>query len=83
MNKSFFVLVPLLLLAGGLEKVTAQKVGTSSLQFLKVMPTARATAMGDAFVTLASGCGRGVLESRRPCIGAVTPAFDHADPLAL
>ncbi len=55
MNKSFFVLVPLLLLAGGLEKVTAQKVGTSSLQFLKVMPTARATAMGDAFVTLASG----------------------------
>lgn len=34
---------------------TAQKVGTTSLQFLKVMPTARATAMGDAFVTLASG----------------------------
>jgi hypothetical protein len=35
--------------------VQAQKVGTSSLQFLKVMPTARATAMGDAFVALASG----------------------------
>ena len=33
----------------------AQKVGTSSLQFLKVMPTARATAMGDAYVSLASG----------------------------
>jgi hypothetical protein len=33
----------------------AQKVGTSSLQFLKVMPTARATAMGDAYATLASG----------------------------
>lgn len=33
----------------------AQKVATSSLQFLKVMPTARATAMGDAFSTLASG----------------------------
>jgi hypothetical protein len=32
-----------------------QKVGTTSLQFLKVMPTARATAMGDAFVSLASG----------------------------
>lgn len=30
-----------------------QKVGTSSFQFLKVMPTARATAMGDAYVTLA------------------------------
>src|SRR3990172_1912843 len=33
----------------------AQKVGTSSLQFLKVMPTARATAMGDAYSTLAQG----------------------------
>jgi hypothetical protein len=33
----------------------AQKVGTTSLQFLKVMPTARATAMGDAYATLASG----------------------------
>ena len=33
----------------------AQKVGTSSLQFLKVMPTARATAMGDAYATLATG----------------------------
>lgn len=32
-----------------------QKVGTSSMQFLKVMPTARATAMGDAFAALASG----------------------------
>ena len=35
--------------------VFAQKVGTSSLQFLKVMPTARAAAMGDAYSTLASG----------------------------
>lgn len=35
--------------------VRAQKVGTSSLQFLKVMPTARAAAMGDAYSTLASG----------------------------
>lgn len=33
----------------------AQKVGTSSLQFLKVMPTARAAGMGDAYSTLASG----------------------------
>ena len=33
----------------------AQKVGTTSLQFLKVMPTARATAMGDAYVSLANG----------------------------
>jgi long-subunit fatty acid transport protein len=36
-------------------QVEAQKVGTSSLQFLKVMPTARGTAMGDAFVSLATG----------------------------
>ncbi|MBI5475082.1 MAG: PorV/PorQ family protein, partial [Ignavibacteriae bacterium] len=36
-------------------QVHAQKVGTSSLQFLKVMPTARATAMGEAFSTLATG----------------------------
>src|SRR3990172_5378904 len=35
--------------------VSGQKVGTTSLQFLKVMPTARATAMGDAFSSLASG----------------------------
>ena len=35
--------------------VHAQKVGTTSFQFLKVMPTARATAMGDAYATLAEG----------------------------
>jgi hypothetical protein len=33
----------------------AQKVGSSSMQFLKVMPCARATAMGDAYSVLASG----------------------------
>lgn len=33
----------------------AQKVGTTSFQFLKVMPSARATGMGDAYATLASG----------------------------
>ena len=33
----------------------AQKVGTTSFQFLKVMPTARAAAMGDAYSTLAGG----------------------------
>jgi len=33
----------------------AQKVGTTSMQFLKVMPVARATALGDAFVALAEG----------------------------
>jgi len=32
-----------------------QKVGTTSMQFLKVMPCARATALGDAYSVLASG----------------------------
>lgn len=46
-------LVAILLLS--VEGAVAQKVGTTSMQFLKVMPTARATAMGDAFATLATG----------------------------
>jgi len=33
----------------------AQKVGTTSMQFLKVMPTARGTAMGEAYSTVATG----------------------------
>jgi hypothetical protein len=33
----------------------AQKVGSTSMQFLKVMPSARATALGDAYSVLASG----------------------------
>lgn len=33
----------------------AQKVGTTSMQFLKVMPCARATALGDAYSVWASG----------------------------
>jgi hypothetical protein len=33
----------------------SQKVGTTSMQFLKVMPCARATALGDAYTVLATG----------------------------
>jgi hypothetical protein len=44
-----------IMLAACVVQLQAQKVGTTSLQFLKVMPTARATAMGDAFVSLANG----------------------------
>lgn len=33
----------------------AQKVGSTSMQFLKVMPVARATSLGDAFTVWASG----------------------------
>jgi hypothetical protein len=49
------IVLLLALWAVSTESVWAQKVGTSSLQFLKVMPTARATALGDAYVSLASG----------------------------
>lgn len=35
--------------------IIAQKVGTSSFQFLKVMPTARATAMADAYSSVSWG----------------------------
>jgi hypothetical protein len=45
----------LALLAAAHGNAVAQKVGTSSFQFLKVMPTARATALGDAYATLAKG----------------------------
>jgi hypothetical protein len=36
-------------------RALSQKVGSTSMQFLKVMPCARATAMGDAYSVLASG----------------------------
>lgn len=37
------------------DSAHAQKVGTTSFQFLKVMPSARATGMGDAYAGLAEG----------------------------
>jgi len=55
MKRTFQSLATVLLLMVCIGHLQAQKVGTSSLQFLKVMPTARATAMGDAYVSLASG----------------------------
>jgi hypothetical protein len=55
MKSIFKTLFFLIFLSGFSFSTFAQKVGTTSLQFLKVMPTARATAMGDAFVTLATG----------------------------
>ncbi len=35
--------------------LVAQKVGSTSMQFLKVLPSARATALGEAYSTLALG----------------------------
>lgn len=48
------VLVLLLLLAGA-STAHAQKVGSTSMQFLKVMPSARAAAMGEAYSVIATG----------------------------
>jgi len=55
MKPTIRTMVTMVLLTLFIGQLEAQKVGTSSMQFLKVMPTARATAMGDAFVSLASG----------------------------
>jgi long-subunit fatty acid transport protein len=55
MKHTYRIMATILLLALCIGQLRSQKVGTSSLQFLKVMPTARATAMGDAYVSLAGG----------------------------
>ena len=55
MKRTIQSLAIVLLLMVCIGHLQAQKVGTSSLQFLKVMPTARATALGDAYVSLATG----------------------------
>jgi len=55
MNHTYRAALTAFLLAACIGQIHAQKVGTSSLQFLKVMPTARATAMGDAYVSLSGG----------------------------
>jgi hypothetical protein len=49
------IIILLILLVAAAVPAVAQKVGTTSLQFLKVMPVARATALGEAYVTLANG----------------------------
>jgi hypothetical protein len=51
-KRIFFSILLFLFIVGG---TYAQKVGTTSFQFLKVMPTARAAALGDAFSAIAEG----------------------------
>ena len=51
-NKKFFVII-LLMLGLNLQLSAFEKVGTTSFQFLKVYPGARANAMSGAFCTLA------------------------------
>jgi hypothetical protein len=55
MKKILFALVPLFAIVLFSSEALSQKVGSTSMQFLKVMPVARAAAMGDAYTVLASG----------------------------
>ncbi len=55
MKKITFSLLPLFAILLFSPTAFSQKVGSTSMQFLKVMPCARATAMGDAYSVLASG----------------------------
>ncbi|MBM4168980.1 MAG: PorV/PorQ family protein [Ignavibacteria bacterium] len=55
MKRTIVFLLAASLMQGGINLLLAQKVATSSFQFLKVMPTSRATAMGEAYSTQAIG----------------------------
>lgn len=55
MKRVQHLLLPLAVLLSVAAPVKAQKVGSTSMQFLKVMPSARATALGDAYAVWASG----------------------------
>lgn len=55
MKKITFYILPFLAVFLFSPTAFAQKVGSTSMQFLKVMPCARATGMGDAYSVLASG----------------------------
>jgi hypothetical protein len=52
-NKIFLLLAAISMVTAGL--LAQQKAGTTSMQFLKVMPCARATALGDAYSVAATG----------------------------
>jgi hypothetical protein len=52
-KKIFLLLAAISMMTAG--AFAQQKAGTTSMQFLKVMPCARATALGDAYSAVASG----------------------------
>jgi hypothetical protein len=52
-KKILFLLVAMSMVTAGV--LAQQKAGTTSMQFLKVMPCARATALGDAYSVAATG----------------------------
>ena len=53
MMKKYFLMITALSLLSSLA--LSQKVGSTSMQFLKVMPTARGSALGDAYSVWAGG----------------------------
>jgi hypothetical protein len=55
MNNWRKIFIPLLAVCLCSAHLFSQKVGTTSMQFLKVMPCARGTALGDAYSVLATG----------------------------
>ena len=55
MNNWKRFLIPVLAITVYASALFGQKVGTTSMQFLKVMPCARGTALGDAYNVLATG----------------------------
>jgi hypothetical protein len=52
MKKIILTLLPFFATLLFSSSALSQKVGSTSMQFLKVMPCARATAMGDAYSVL-------------------------------
>ncbi len=52
-TRSFIIMIAAVMLSASASY--AQKVGSTSMQFLKVMPSARATAIGDAYTVWATG----------------------------
>jgi len=55
MKRIVLYLLAAFLVNGGMAQILAQKVATSSFQFLKVMPTSRSAGMGEAYSTQATG----------------------------
>jgi regulation of enolase protein 1 (concanavalin A-like superfamily) len=55
MNNNRIILWPVIAISLFAFPALSQKVGTTSMQWLKVMPCARATAMGDAYSVLGVG----------------------------
>ncbi len=50
-----FLLLPVLVVLLGTSGLYAQKVGSTSMQFLKVLPSARAAGLGEAYSVWATG----------------------------